>query len=194
MKQFRWRSASGRGLEHLVFERNEATMTARSVVISDEGFACRYEVDLDNDWCTRRVYVALIGVGQSCELFSSGAGAWKVNGQAAPDLAEAIDTDITVTPFTNTLPIRRLSLEIGQSRDIVTAYVALPSFEVFPDPQRYTRLSAFTYLFESRDSDFRRELTVDADGFVTDYAGLFSREVVTATRNEYPKGGEMISL
>ncbi|MBC7806676.1 MAG: putative glycolipid-binding domain-containing protein [Akkermansiaceae bacterium] len=185
MKQFRWRGASGGGLEHLVFARNETMMTARSVVISDEGFACQYALDLDNDWRVCRVCVALIGSERPCELSRDGAGTWIVNGRTRPDLAEAIDADITVTPFTNTLPIRRLAMEVGHSHDIVTAYIALPSFDVFPDPQRYTRLSESTYLFESRDTDFRRELTVDADGFVTEYAGLFTRETDTSAGDEH---------
>ncbi|MFV2144347.1 putative glycolipid-binding domain-containing protein [Isoptericola sp. G70] len=30
-------------------------------------------------------------------------------------------------------------------------------------------------MYESRDSDFRREITVDGDGLVVDYPGLFER-------------------
>ena len=37
------------------------------------------------------------------------------------------------------------------------------------------RTGALTYLFESLDSDFSREITVDQSGFVVDYPGLFTR-------------------
>lgn len=47
---------------------------------------------------------------------------------------------------------------------------------VTPDPQRYTRLAEDRYVYESRDSDFRREITVDTHGLVVDYPGLYRRE------------------
>ena len=46
-------------------------------------------------------------------------------------------------------------------------------------PQRYTclerRPDVARYLYESIESGFRAELTVDADGLVMEYAGLFRR-------------------
>jgi uncharacterized protein len=53
--------------------------------------------------------------------------------------------------------------------------VGFPELEVIPDPQRYTRLATNTWLYESLDSDFSREIKVDDDGFVIDYPGLFTR-------------------
>jgi hypothetical protein len=42
--------------------------------------------------------------------------------------------------------------------------------------QTYTRLSESTYLYESAGGAFRRELTVNDDGFVVDYPGLWREE------------------
>ena len=41
--------------------------------------------------------------------------------------------------------------------------------------QRYTRLDDRRYRFELTHGSFTRDITVDADGFVLDYPGLFSR-------------------
>ena len=84
--------------------------------------------------------------------------------------------DFVLTPLTNSLPVHRLALSVGASAEIVTAWVDAPSLEVHPDPQRYTRTGTLTYLFESLDSDFSREITVDQAGFVVDYPGLFARQ------------------
>ncbi len=84
-----------------------------------------------------------------------------VDGRERNDLEAAREVDIAVSPLSNTLPIRRLELAIGESADITTAYVAVPELTVVADPQRYTRLARHDYLYESRDSDFRRVLTVD---------------------------------
>ena len=100
---------------------------------------------------------------------------WEIAGETRSDLRDAREVDISASPLSNTLPIRRLRLDVGESADIVTAYIRIPELEVTPDPQRYTRISENEYLYESRDSDFRRSLTVDGDGLVVEYPGLFTR-------------------
>lgn len=104
-----------------------------------------------------------------------GRGGWKVDDEERSDLSDAIDLDLAISPFTNTLPIRRLDLAIGEEGDATVAFVSFPDLEVDLDAQRYTRLDEDLYLFESLDSDFSREITVDLDGFVVDYPGLFER-------------------
>jgi uncharacterized protein len=83
--------------------------------------------------------------------------------------------DLSITPFTNTLPIRRLRLSVGESADIATAYLAFPRLTISPDLQRYTRVSSNEYRYESLDSDFVREIVVDSNGLVITYPGLFRR-------------------
>jgi hypothetical protein len=55
------------------------------------------------------------------------------------------------------------------------AYVDFEELNVLPDAQRYTRLAEDLYRYESLDSDFTRDITVDASGFVVEYPGLFER-------------------
>ncbi len=88
--------------------------------------------------------------------------------------------DISTTPFTNTLPIRRLDLDPGESQEIRVAYVDVPGMAVRPERQRYACLERHTgggvYRYESLDGNrFTADLTVDADGLVLDYPGLFLR-------------------
>jgi uncharacterized protein len=72
--------------------------------------------------------------------------------------------------------IQRLDPGVGESVDIDPVYVSFPDLSVFADPQRYTCLEyRRRYRFESRDSDFVREITVDENGLVVDYPGLFRR-------------------
>jgi hypothetical protein len=140
--------------------------------VSGEHGELSYAIAADPHWRFRALVIAL--GERSCRL-ERVDDEWTVDGEPRPDLAEAHEPDISASPVSNTLPIRRLDLADGQSADIVTAYVSVPELTVFPDPQRYTRLSRHEYLYESRDSDFRRTLTVDDDGFVVTYPGLFER-------------------
>jgi hypothetical protein len=106
-------------------------------------------------------------------LLADGAGHWAWEG--GPELAEvagSLDVDLTVTPATNTLPIRRLAaLQIGQAADLDMPWVQFPALEVLPSAQRYERLAADRWRFAT--GDFQAELLVDPDGLVLDYGGLF---------------------
>ena len=158
-------------------ETTEATMSADGCHVDGlvEGAAeLRYSIDTDASWATRTVRV--VTDDNSLVLFADGRGHWtEGDGRTLDRLAGAIDVDISATPLTNTLPIWRLGLGVGESADIVTAYIAVPGLTVTADPQRYTRLDERSYRFESRDSDFARDITVDDAGFVVDYPGLFRR-------------------
>ena len=176
----RWRPAEGGGLEHLVLAEGPDGVRAESVVIgTDDGgpFAIRYGLACDAGWRVRALEVVSIGDGRRIAVRADGAGYWTDEaGAALPALDGAIDVDIAATPFTNTLPIRRLGLAAGQAAEIVTAYVSVPALGVAPDPQRYTCLvPGRRYRYESLDSDFTREIETDGDGLVTDYPGLFRR-------------------
>src|SRR5829696_6757114 len=114
------------------------------------------------------------------ELLAAGEGHWKRRGgEPMPDLDGCIDVDISATPFTNTLPIRRLGFEPGQSEELTVAYIRVPELLIGPERQRYGCLEARVddglYRFEALPSGFTAELPVDADGLVLDYPGLFRR-------------------
>ena len=94
-----------------------------------------------------------------------------------PEYTGAIDVDLAMTPFTNTLPIRRLGLAVGAAADIIVVYVTFPDLAVSAGPQRYTRLAERTYRFESLGGGFVRDIEVDEHGLVVTYPGLFRREV-----------------
>ncbi len=174
-----WRDWSGYGLEHVLLSRKANYIEVQSAVISGPiraGFAALYSLKLDSNWCVVEMQASLLGAAESLYLRRTEEGHWfDGNGQSLPDLAGIFDVDLSITPLTNTLPIRRLKLGIGESADIVTAYVAFPHLTVSPDLQRYTRVTSDRYRYESRDSDFVREITVDRNGLVITYPGLFQR-------------------
>ncbi|HVL22801.1 MAG TPA: putative glycolipid-binding domain-containing protein [Thermomicrobiales bacterium] len=117
-------------------------------------------------------------------LLATGDGRWTdADGVHLPALDGCVDIDIAWTPLTNTLPIRRLSLQPGQEEIIRVVYLPLPSLEIGVWEQRYTGLEPGAVRYESLASDFRRDLTVDSEGFVIDYPGLFRRRWPLADRD-----------
>jgi uncharacterized protein len=176
----RWQSWDGKGIEHLVLREGAREIVAESVVVGSAdsaAFALRYRIRCDKSWRVRSAEVALIGSDRKIEIIGDGKGNWSdASGRRLPKLAGATDIDLSATPFTNTLPIRRLKLRAGQSAEIVTVYILAPALTLATDPQRYTCLEPLKrYRYESIDSDFTREIEVDRRGIVVTYPGLFRR-------------------
>lgn len=56
-------------------------------------------------------------------LHADGNGHWTTDTvEPQPDLGGCVDIDLTATPLTNTVPIRRLRLQPGASADLLVVY------------------------------------------------------------------------
>lgn len=179
-KIVRWQGLTGSEREHLVLTETETQIIAESIYMSSGGadaFGLHYRIVLDAGWNIQEFTGILIGSRPEIRLrHDTVSGAWFDGAnEEVIELRGATDLDISITPFTNTLPINRLKLEVGQSADIRVAYITLPERTIMADPQRYTRVSKRKYLFESVDTEFKRELEVDDIGLVVDYPDFFSR-------------------
>jgi uncharacterized protein len=156
----RWQEWSGDGLQHLVLRERPDRIVADGVVLATAGgrhFAATYHIECDAGWRATAAQARLIDVDTTIDLVSDGAGRWRHRGGlAVPDLDGAIDVDLSVTPFTNTLPIRRLGLAQGQGADIRAVYLRLPDLRLTIDRQHYTCLNrGRQYRYESLDGRFR---------------------------------------
>ncbi|GAA2083312.1 putative glycolipid-binding domain-containing protein [Pseudolysinimonas kribbensis] len=173
MPELVWRGVEVDGLERARVDEHGGVRVA-SIIDSARG-RYSYELTCDADWTFRTLHLEALEGERAFDLERSADGVWTLDGEERDDLAEAIDLDLAASPLTNTLPIRRLDLAVDDEADIVTAYVSFPDLELVPDPQRYTRLDEDVYRYESLDSDFEADITVDARGFVLEYPGLFER-------------------
>lgn len=184
-----WTAWKGPGSEHLRLVLREEGPVAEGLVIGLEGgrpFRVAYEIRCDLQWRVRRLRVSpLVSDQLSVDLLADGEGNWTTRGgHALTELEGCIDVDISATPFTNTLPIRRLELEPGESAGLRVAYVDVPGLTIGPELQRYSYLEERAvgglYRFEAPPSEalpsgFTAEIPVDADGLVIDYPDLFRR-------------------
>jgi hypothetical protein len=101
-------------------------------------------------------------------------GIWRSSGQELREVQGCDDVDLTVTPATNTLAIRRLNLQVGSSESIISAWVKFPELAVQPLSQRYSRLAQNTYRYAS-NTGFSAEIVVDDLGLVLSYPGGWER-------------------
>jgi hypothetical protein len=101
---------------------------------------------------------------------------WFLNGRESPQVAGCLDLDLNFSPSTNLLPIRRLGLAVGGAGEVKAAWLRFPSFTLEPLDQRYQRLDAATYHYQSAGGRFVAELAVNETGFVTVYSGFWQVE------------------
>src|SRR5947209_17719639 len=85
-------------------------------------------------------------------------------------VTRCLDVDLNFSPSTNTLPIRRLDLAIGEEAEVRAAWLRFPSFELEPLVQRYEHLDEQTCRYESGSDS--AEVRVNGDGLVTAYEGF----------------------
>jgi hypothetical protein len=99
-----------------------------------------------------------------------------------PKLAGALDVDLGFTPATNTLPIRRLALAVGESAPVRSAWLRFPELRLEPLEQTYTREAEQRFRYQALvDGElFTARLDTDAFGRVLRYEGLWEAELPAA--------------
>jgi hypothetical protein len=179
-KTILWRRLDVPGLEYCSLCRvQDGWQIAAEVIcaLAEGPTHVRYRIACDDGWRTRAVEVACAtgALERSLSLRADDAGRWWRAGDEIVDVRGSTDVDLGVTPSTNTLPMRRLSLTVGEAREVTAAWVHFPDLAVQPLRQRYTRTGERTYRYESLESGFTAELVVDEDGLVRTYADFFER-------------------
>jgi hypothetical protein len=145
-------------------------------VADDRPVGLSYRLKIDSNWCVNEVSLTCNGGDSFESYFIKRAGKWfDKDHKHLKDFDGADDVDITLTPFTNTLPINRIRLQAAESKEILVIYFDLTELKVYPARQRYTNLGNNNYRFEHLDTGFMAIIEVDDDGFVVEYPGLFKR-------------------
>lgn len=136
-----------------------------------------YVIETNTQWETTSVIfsVQLDGRRFVHRYDSDGQGNWKKDGKEVVEFKGCLDVDLPLTPFTNTLPIRRLGLAVHESSTIRVVYFDVLQNDFRAVTQKYERRSGTLYEYQNVPNDFEAVITVDLDGLVVEYPGLFSR-------------------
>jgi len=196
-----WARRDTSGAEHALIDARAGLRASGSALAVDPiPYSARYELRTDSEWVTTALDVSTEGAGWSRTVsLASEGGRWRISTAERGDLDAALtaaghagaglpgtedpnlligafDVDLTGSPLTNTLPIRRLGLlkaEPGVAHRVSVAWVLLPSLEVVQADQIYTALGDGRVRFANET--FSADLVVDGDGFVVEYPGLARR-------------------
>jgi hypothetical protein len=139
-----------------------------------------YKVACDSQWHTHTVEVELkTGVTtRTLHLTVDERQRWRMGEDELGAVRGCYDVDLSITPSTNVLPIRRLNLPVGESREVTAAWLRFPELTVEPLAQKYTHIAEHRYWYQSNLSDKIWDLEVDDLGLVRRYADGWACEAV----------------
>jgi hypothetical protein len=175
-----WRRIDMISLELLALRTGTEGVWAESSVICavDGGFRLDHAWELTRDWraLSLRIERRDANGRRRLTLERDGRG-WCVDGEHRPDLDGVDDPDLSVTPFCNTLVMRRIPAVDGASLTVDTAYVNGDDLTVTRSRQRYDCKGPgrFRYIDLGVAAGFEADLQVDEEGLVQHYEHLFER-------------------
>lgn len=141
-------------------------------------FSASYDLVTDENGATRRLSLrtSLASGERVVSISRDSEGYWLVNdGEKSirSEFGGALDVDVILSPFFNTLPIRRLDLHARPDDiSVPVVYVSLPDLAVREETLTYSSGPAGIHLISPVAT---ATVTVDSDGFLIDYPGLGRR-------------------
>lgn len=179
MKTLIWKGIFYQSLEYFNLQSDDKNYTVKSKIIGcheDNIYTLNYRILIDEDWIVQDFLIE--SEVNTIKITSSGRrnhGQWEINGVINPEFDHFNFIDISLTPFTNTLPINNLKLSERDSQKIDVLYIDVLKHEIRPVQQQYTRTAVNKYLYENIETDFKAEISVDESGLVTSYPELFEK-------------------
>lgn len=169
----RWRTWDHQHLETVTLRWENEGWTATGEVGRE---AVTYVLRLSATWHVRQFLLFRDLDEPDLWLGADGTGRWgEMNGAHRHDLAGCTDIDMSITPFTSTVPIRRLSLAVGDHAEVTSAMVDVETLSVVPASQRLERLSARRFRRTLLDTGEVVDVDVDEYGLVHDHPAAFRR-------------------
>jgi hypothetical protein len=172
------------GLEHVIVRPESNEIHAEGFVLGiadNQPYRLRYHLEWHPNYQFQYAVLQLESdYPQTVRLLRNDEGKWTNGmGKSYPEFEGCYEIDIQVSPISNTFPVRRLGLAVGQSELIQVVYITLPTLALSVQSQRYTRLedngTAPRYCYESLSDGFSGEFETDSEGFVTEYTSIYSR-------------------
>ncbi|MBV8328735.1 putative glycolipid-binding domain-containing protein [Chryseobacterium sp.] len=179
MKTLIWKGICYESLEYFNIRENQTGYTATSKIIGcyeNKIYHVNYTISIDKSWNILEFTIeSEINTKKNLIRGRKIQNEWKINDTINTHLKGFTFIDISLTPFTNTLPVNHLQLPENGSQEIEAIYIDILNNQIKPAGQRYTRTSVNTYLYENIRTDFKADITVNESGLIENYPQLFKK-------------------
>lgn len=138
-----------------------------------------YLIECDSEWQTLAAKISgFVGKRMiEIDIAVDAEKRWIINGSENTETVNCLDIDLNFSPVTNTLPVRRLNLAVGQKAEVRAAWLRFPGFTLEPLDQTYERTAKNKYRYESAGGEFVAEIDVNDFGLVTKYPNFWQIEI-----------------
>jgi uncharacterized protein len=178
-----WRRLDGPGHDACQLLRAASGYELQGVAVflhRDRPCSLQYRVCCDKRWLTCSAHVAGVVGRKTVEVqVQRVRDDWILDEEVQPGLVGCKDIDLSFTPATNTLPIRRLRLAVGESCTTSAAWLRFPSLTIGKLDQTYAYRGHGSYAYSSLAGKFRRRLGVRPSGLVATYPTFWRIERAT---------------
>jgi len=175
-----WRRLDSPGHDTCSLERDDAGWSVRGAASyrHEDGPAwLSYVVQCDDQWRSRCGHVRGAIGNRSIDFVVARRGrSWTLNGSPRPDIDHLLDLDLSFTPATNLLQLRRVTIEPGQSVRLPVAWLDLDAGTLTELPQTYERRGDRTLWYEAPSVGYEGLLELDPNGFIRRYPNLWEAE------------------
>ena len=179
MKTLIWKGIFYQSLEYFNLQSDDKNYTVESKIIGcleDKIYNTEYKIHIDKDWIVQDFLIeSEINKVKRTLTGKRIQNQWEINNLVNPEFNDCKFIDISLTPFTNTLPINNLKLSENDSQKIDVIYIDVLNDHIKPVQQQYSRTAVNKYLYENIENDFKAEISIDEAGFVTAYPKLFEK-------------------
>ncbi|RYZ12718.1 MAG: hypothetical protein EOO24_02350 [Comamonadaceae bacterium] len=174
-----WRRLDAEGHDACRLEQGDAAwqLDGAAVFRHEDGRVAQlhYRVRCDAQWRTRWATVRGWLGPEEVDLriaHDPGSG-WTLGDRPMPGVAHCVDLDLGFTPATNLIVLRRRVFDPGVQVDAPAAWLDLDLDALDLLVQRYERRADDRLWYEAPRFAYAQMLSVTADGFVSDYPGLW---------------------
>jgi hypothetical protein len=181
-----WHSPRLNSMEHFRYRMGDRGQRLEGTVLLPRHqmpTTIEYTVVVDAMWRIVGASIHCTGLDGQIDMEATvDEGQWSIDGTERTDLSGCTDIDLGWTPATNTLPIRRTRLEVGETAKVDAAWVTFPELAIRRVEQTYSRRSLLGWTYSS--ASFTADINTDSNGIVVTYGTdvwttLASRETGT---------------
>lgn len=179
MKTILWKGIIYNSLEYFNLTQADNVFVAKSKIVgtyNDNIYSVNYHLIIDSEWLIQNFHITYEVNGMEKMLQGDKImNKWEINGQIDEDFTDFKFIDISLTPFTNTLPIKNINMPLAQENEIHVIYLDILNGSITPVKQKYIKKNDDMYRFENVPNDFEADIKIDSFGLVEFYPELFQK-------------------
>lgn len=158
-------------------KKGDGVVLAGTTVGVEQGvpWSIHYTIRVGDGWRVRHATLTDLA-GHRLDIRGDGAGSWMIDGKRLPELDGCLDLDLEASVVTNTFPVHRLFLAVGERGESAAVYVRTDGLAVERLEQIYRRLpdedGRLAFDYESPRFGYHDTLRFAPDGLTVDYPGI----------------------